>query len=285
MELNKDHHFVSVVIPTINRDSLAEVINALNNQTRKPDEVIIMDDKYRQGQSVMRNKGIEKSKGDLIAFLDDDNVPGKNWLEIFIGEINKYDADGVSSNYAEEDPFLNEIRKRRNYPKETVINPNGFFGTGGNCMYRRSSLDEFKKRKGYIFNPENRMSQDIELATEMRLYGFKLVYVVNIVRHLKRIPPFYYLIHKFHRGKGIYQLYSMKRIYKKIEFGPGLLWDDYAKKNPVKKWFLVFWLRIFGPFDYKSFSKLSYFVLFWAGEKTKAAGFFAEFISNKFKLR
>ena len=104
-----------------------------------------MEDKDHRGPSIMRNKGIEKSKGDLIAFLDDDNVAGKDWLEIFIKEIDKYNADGVSSNYSEEDPFLNEIRNRRNFPKEAVINPKGFFGGGGNCMYRRNCLEEFKK--------------------------------------------------------------------------------------------------------------------------------------------
>jgi len=285
MNLNKDNHFVSVIIPTINRSSLAEVTNALNNQTRKPDEIIVMNDIYHRGQSIMRNQGIEKSKGDLIAFLDDDNVPGNEWLEIFIREMDKYNADGVSSSYAEEDPFLNEIRQRRNFPKETVINPGGFFGTGGNCMYRRNCLEECKRRNGFIFNPENKMAQDIELALVMRSCGFKLVYVINVVRHLKKLSPLRYLIHKFHRGKGIHKLYTLKNSYKKMDFGPGLLWDDYAKKYPVKKWFLVFRERIFGPFDYKSFSRLDYFLLFWVGEKTKAAGFLFAVIVNKFRLK
>ena len=285
MESDIDNHFVSVIIPTINRSSLPEVVAALNNQSRKPDEIIVMEDKFRRGQSIMRNEGIEKSKGDLIAFLDDDNVPGENWLEIFINELDKYKADGVSSNYSEDDPFLDEIRQRRNFPKEVVINPNGFFGTGGNCMYRRKCLEECRKQTGHIFNPRNKITQDIELALELRSYDFKLVYVLNNVRHLKRIQPFGYLIHKFQRGTGIYILYSLKNSLKKIEFGPGLLWNDYANKYPVKKWFLVFWQRIFGPFDYKSFSKFSYFIIFWSGEKTKAAGFLYEFILNKFKIR
>jgi glycosyltransferase involved in cell wall biosynthesis len=285
MNLNKDDHLVSVIIPTINRSSLAEVLAALNNQTRTPDEIIVMEDKYRRGQSVMRNEGIDKSKGDLIAFLDDDNVPGEKWLEIFINEIDKYNADGVSSNYSEDDPFLHEIRQRRKFPVEVVINPDGYFGTGGNCMYRRKCFEECKLKNGFVFNPDNRMTQDIELALELRSHGYKLVYVVNNVKHLKRLPPFGYLVHKFNRGTGIYRLYALKNSYKKIEFGPGLLWNDYAKKYPVKKWFLIFWQRIFGPFDYRSFSRFDYFILFWAGEKTKAAGFFFAFIKNKLKFK
>jgi glycosyltransferase involved in cell wall biosynthesis len=285
MNLENDNHVVSVIIPTINRSSLAEVISALNNQTRKPDEIIVMEDKYRKGQSVMRNEGIDKSIGDLIAFLDDDNVPGENWLEIFINEIDQYDADGVSSNYSEDDPFLHEIRVRRKFPEEVVINPEGYFGTGGNCMYRKKCLEECKNKNGFVFNPGNKMTQDIELAITLRFNNKKLVYVINNVRHLKKIPPFGYLVHKFHRGTGIYQLYELKKSYKKVEFGPGLLWDDYAKKYPVKKWFFVIWKRIFGPFDYKSFSRFDYFILFWAGEKAKAAGFLFALVNGKLKIR
>ena len=143
-------------------------------------------------------------------------------------------------------------------------------------MYRKKCLEEYKQQKGYIFNPDNKISQDIELAVDLRARNFKLVYVVNNVRHLKILTPFNYLVHKFHRGAGICSLYLLKSSDKKIEFGPGLLWDDYARKYPVKKWAVIFWKRIFGPFDYKSF---------WAGEKTKAAGFLYQFFLHKFKIK
>ena len=280
-----DNHFISVIIPTINRNSLSIVLEALNEQTRKPNEIIVMEDKNHLGPSIMRNEGIEKSKGDLIAFLDDDNVPEKNWLEIFINEINKYKADGVSSNYSEEDQFLDEIRQRRNYPKEVVINPNGFFGLGGNCMYRKVRLEECKRQDSFIFNPKIKITQDVELALRMRTHGFKLVYVINNVRHLKKLNPTEFIRFQLHRGTGISRLYILRNSYKNIGLGPGLLWDDSARKHPIKKWFFTFWQRILGPFDYKSFSKFRYFILFWIGEKAKAAGFLFALINNKFKIR
>lgn len=273
MRSDKDNHIVSVIIPTINRNSLSEVLEALKNQTRQPDEIIVMEDKNRQGPSIMRNEGIEKSKGDLLAFLDDDNVPGENWLETFINDIDRYQADGVSSNYIEEDPFLNEVRVRRKFPEVSVVNPNGFFGTGGNCMYRRTVLEECKNRYKLIFDPKIKISQDIELAWRLRSQGFKLVYVINNVRHLKKLNPTQFINFQYHRGKGIGELYILRNSYKDISVGPGLLWDNYAHQNPAKKWLKVIWQRIFGPFDYKSFSQLQYFILFWIGEKAKAFGF------------
>ena len=72
MDKDKDINKISIIIPTVNRNSLSSVLEALNNQTRKPDEIIIMEDNDLLGQAIMRNRGFEKSKGDLIVFLDDD---------------------------------------------------------------------------------------------------------------------------------------------------------------------------------------------------------------------
>jgi len=281
MNAESNNHFVTVIIPTINRNSLPIVLEALKNQTRKPDEIIVKEDKQHLGVSVMRNEGIENSKGDLIAFLDDDNVPGKEWLETFVGEIDRHNADGVSSNYSEEDQFLDEIRQRRNYPKEVVINPNGFFGIGGNCMYRKASLEECKRQDTFTFDPKIKITQDVELAWRMRSRGFKLVYVINNVRHLKRLKPIAFIKFQFLRGTGISNLYILRNTYRNIDLGPSLLWNDSTKKNPMKKWFNVIWYRIIGPFDYKSFSKFRYFILFWIGEKAKALGFLFDLFSAK----
>ena len=78
---NQDKHVVSVVIPTVKRNSLRRCLEALKKQNRLPDEVIVIEDKKRLGPSWARNKGIMKAKGDLIAFTDDDCVPPKDWLE------------------------------------------------------------------------------------------------------------------------------------------------------------------------------------------------------------
>ncbi len=59
---NIDNNFISVIIPTCNRDTLSIVLSALDKQTRKPDEIIIMEDKDRLGPNIMKNKGFKKRK-------------------------------------------------------------------------------------------------------------------------------------------------------------------------------------------------------------------------------
>jgi GT2 family glycosyltransferase len=94
---------ISVVIPTLNRlNMLRQVLASLERQSMQPKEVIVVDGgstdgtaefvtslgdrvtylRQREGYtSNAKNCGILKSTGEIVAFLDDDVVPSRNWLE------------------------------------------------------------------------------------------------------------------------------------------------------------------------------------------------------------
>ncbi len=281
----KNNNYISVIIPTLRRESINAVLEALNKQTRKPDEVIVVEDLYNESASIIRNKGIEKCKGNLIAFLDDDTIPPEDWLEKFEKQIVEFDADGISGNYIETDPFLNEIRMTRKFPNETIVNPDGYFGIGGNVMYTRSCLEKSKKAFGFVFDPSFRnTSEDIDLALRLRVLGCKLVYTTNHVIHLKKVNFKRYLKSQFIRGKGLYNLFlSSKKYQTEKILGNSLLWDSKNQRNIVNRWILVFINRIIGPFNRGDFSTLKYFLMFWIGEKVKSIGFAHQMITNKFK--
>jgi glycosyltransferase involved in cell wall biosynthesis len=100
---------VSVVMPTFNRASfIVDALDSLARQTRRPEEVIVVDDQStdgtakcvrehafseriryhrqpeRRGASVARNTGVELATGDVIVFLDSDDVlePGHNEIAL-----------------------------------------------------------------------------------------------------------------------------------------------------------------------------------------------------------
>lgn len=90
----------SIIIPTkkINNYIRQEIIPALIEQTFKNFELIIVPDKSdkkekfpffvkvvpsgpKKGPANKRDLGVKKAKGKIIAFIDDDAYPDKNWLK------------------------------------------------------------------------------------------------------------------------------------------------------------------------------------------------------------
>ena len=103
---------ISVVIPLYNKAlTIEKCLNSVNNQTVLPDELIIINDgskddslkivknwiaintkikcqiidQLNHGVSYSRNKGVELSNSDFVAFLDADD----EWYEDFLYNMNK----------------------------------------------------------------------------------------------------------------------------------------------------------------------------------------------------
>jgi glycosyltransferase involved in cell wall biosynthesis len=273
MIMIRDHHFVSVIIPTIGRTTLDLCKAALAKQKRPSDEVIVILDHERRGIAWGRNKGIKQAQGDLIAFTDDDCIPPEDWLERLIEAIDKHDAAGAGGTFRETDPLLQDIRERRQFSDVEQVDTFGLVGNGGNIMYHREWLDLCAAHDGYVFNESFKSSEDWELAWRLRIRGAKLIYVPNPVTHLRRITPWQFLRHQFNRGIGIAYLYLIQRPARTdIPPAQSLLWGQDGVKTQAK-WFRAFWYKAIGPFDITSFKHIKHFCLFWLGEKFQGAGF------------
>ena len=270
-----DHHIVSVVIPTIGRSTINLCKNALERQTRPPQEVIVFTDHERRGASWARNEGLSRARGDLIAFIDDDCQPHEDWLERLVKAIDKYDAAGAGGTYEETDPLLQNLRLLKIVPDTEQVDTIGLVGTGGNVMYKRAWLDTLAKLDGYVFNEAFKSfgSEDWELALRLRLLEAKLIYVPSKVVHLRRVALFPYFRHQFNRGIGIALLFNFHRsLKKKLAAHKSLIWDDISAGKRVR-WFSAFLYKAIGPFDVMNFERMRNFWLFWIGEKFQGAGF------------
>lgn len=104
---------ISVIIPLYNKaHTIVNTLTTVLNQTYQDFEVIIVNDgstdnsvitinthfcyprihiinQGNQGVSVARNRGVEESKGDWIAFLDADDEWLPEYLEVLVGVLNK----------------------------------------------------------------------------------------------------------------------------------------------------------------------------------------------------
>jgi histidinol-phosphate phosphatase family protein len=91
-------HDIDLVIPSVGRESLPRLLEALAPQRRQLGEIFVVDDSRgaplapavkaatvlpgpRRGPAAARNVGWRASKAEWVAFLDDDVVPGPTWGE------------------------------------------------------------------------------------------------------------------------------------------------------------------------------------------------------------
>lgn len=269
-----DHHIVSVIIPTLGRSTLRLALEALDCQSRKPDEIITVIDHDRRGISWARNEGIRQARGDLIAFTDDDCVPPVDWLERLIAAIDKHDAAVAGGTYQESDPFLDEVRRLRPVPEVAVLDTVGYAGNGGTILFRRAWLDRCLTADGYVYDESIPSGQDWEFIWRLRSHGGTVVYVPVLTRHLRAVTTLKgHLRHQFNRGVGIGLLYKIQR-----RAGSGFavqnsrIWGRKGKSAGLG-WLTAAWTKLVGPFNYRHFSKSRYFWMHWLAEKCQSLGF------------
>jgi len=139
--LNNNLPAVSIIIPTFNRkDQLRVCLKSLQGQTFKNFEVIVCDDgstddtkdvindfngilnliyikdKNFGGPAMPRNNGLQKAKGNIIAFLDSDDWWYPSKLEVALPFLSEYDLV-----YHDLDIF-NSQQKHKGIAKGRVLN-------------------------------------------------------------------------------------------------------------------------------------------------------------------
>lgn len=102
---------IAAVIPTYNNeDVIEECIKSLLNQTRKFDEIIVVDNfsgdhtaeiarglgvkvyQVKSNRSEARNFGAKMTNAEIIAFIESDSVYDENWVEEVLKGFEKYDC-------------------------------------------------------------------------------------------------------------------------------------------------------------------------------------------------
>lgn len=120
---------ISVIIPVCNAEAtIVKCLKALKKQSLKPVEIIMVDDgstdnsKFKikkairqpadkiqnlilleqnhQGAAKARNLGVQKAKGEIVAFTDSDCVPPKDWLEKIAIAFSDSDIGAVGGGYS-----------------------------------------------------------------------------------------------------------------------------------------------------------------------------------------
>ena len=151
--------FVSIVIPikVLNDFLRKETLPALLKQSYQDFEVIIIVDKEskekipkitiipswpKTGPADKRDLGVKKAKGEIIAFLDDDSYPDKNWLKKALELFSKDQKIAGVCGPTLTPPHNNLRQKASGYVWSTWL------GSGGAGTYRctidsRREVDDY----------------------------------------------------------------------------------------------------------------------------------------------
>lgn len=200
--MNNKHPLVSVIIPVYNAGKYAHAaIESVLSQTYKNIEVICVDDcstdnslsilhsfgekihilchEQNAGIGKARNTGIEIAKGELIAFMDADDLWLPEKLEVQVSEFLKDEELDVSFSYMKcfiSPELPSQVRNLRECPSEPT--PGYLAGT---AVIKTSSF-----HKVGLFNPKWRMGEFIDWMARAREHALtsKIVPGVFLLRRI-----------------------------------------------------------------------------------------------------
>jgi glycosyltransferase involved in cell wall biosynthesis len=213
---------ISVIVPVYNGEkTIGRCLEALLRQTKKPDEIIVVDDgskdqtramakkfsgvilleQEHMGPAAARNTGARKARGDILLFIDSDCMASENWVAEMVKPFENKEVSGVQGRYRTEQKGVIarfaqlEIEDRYDrMRKKSYIDFIGSYAAG----YRK---DVFLKCGGFDEAFSMASGEDPELSFKLAKAGHKMVFNANAVVYHKHVASLEaYLKQKFWRA-------------------------------------------------------------------------------------
>jgi len=251
--------FISIVVCTYslnNYQNLKDAVDSLLNQTHKEMEIIIVVDGNQKlyekivkaynnqkkvkvaaseeniGLSGVRNIGIKSSQGDVIAFMDDDAIAERRWIENLVNTYQKFDAIAVGGKILpiwlskQPDYFPDELGwlvgiTHKGFAEEKVAEVRNTFGP--NMSFKREVFEEiglFNEKFGFAKRGTSHIqAEEAEFALRMKnKIGKGVVYNPEAIVYHK-IPQSKVKVKMLFK-RAFYQGYSKAIIKKRFIFSP-----------------------------------------------------------------
>ncbi len=245
----------SVVIPHWNgKDFLQPCLDALQNQSYLPIEIIIVDNNSKDGsQQYIKdnypdvilielpenrgftgacNAGMEVTKGDIISLLNNDTEVDSDWVSAIVDAFENHQDVGIIASkmmlYTQRDTFHTagdgfttdgQAFNRGVWQKDVGQFDDEayvFSACGGSSAYRRQVLDEI----GLLDDDYFFLLEDVDIAWRAQLAGWRTLYTPKaIVYH-----------HLSATGGGVTASYYDGRnsLYLLVKNLPSEIWRKYA---------------------------------------------------------
>jgi GT2 family glycosyltransferase len=278
----------TVVVPTTfqRKDQLVRTIESILQLDYPDFEIVIVDNRPsannvrtlklsdptrvrivsepRRGASAARNRGIDVSTGEFIAFTDDDVIVDRNWLralatrfeiddevEAIGGMVRPTEIDTTSQLWFEE--FYGGFT-RSYVPKKWSIEivgdsdplfpySAGHFGAGCNLAVRRTTIQRLGGFDALLGVGTHSMAgEDLKLFIKVVMAGGTVAFEpAALVRHSHRETSKEFMFQVFSYGIGLTAMYTslvfddhrqLKAILKRVPRGMKLLLFPLEKRSP-----------------------------------------------------
>lgn len=194
----------TVVVPTVGRDSLRAVLDALEyGEGPPPREIIVVDDRPDpgplppthsarvlrtggRGPAAARNAGWRAACCEWVAFLDDDVVPARHWKLRLCEDLAKLGLD-VGASQARITVPLPEDRRPTDWERGTAGLMRARWITA-DMAYRRAAL---VRTGGFDERFQRAYRKDTELALRVREHGYRVVNGDRVTTHPVRPAGFF----------------------------------------------------------------------------------------------
>lgn len=178
---------VSIIIPAYNSENyIKETLDSVLAQSYTNWECIVVDNdssdstidivmsyqdrrfqlyiESNPGASFCRNLGINRAKGNYIAFLDSDDIWHPKRLEVCMSYLQNSQIQMVYSNYSlidEKSNQLNKLVKVPSDPSTSELFIENYIGTSSNVVVKKAAIPTLSN--GDYFYTDLRMREDHEL--------------------------------------------------------------------------------------------------------------------------
>lgn len=211
---------VSVIVPAYNEEKYLEpTLQSVIRQNYSPLELIVVPngctdrtadvaakftthvyDTTERGIGRSKNVGYEKANGELVVFLDADTQMQQGVLDLIVTALAGKYVSGKTKVLPDDDSFgarayfgwVNFCGRLSQ--ALTYLNPKWNNGAGACLFSSHDQLGALQKRDGYVFRPDLKTMEDVELISRLRTEGpFKFLTERGVVTSTRRFKGEGYL--------------------------------------------------------------------------------------------
>lgn len=222
---------LSVIVPTIGRQSLILCLRSLWAQEVKPDEIIVIDNsinkkaekitfdfenktkikmryfhEMKNGAAFARNRGIKEANNDILCFLDDDCIADKSWTKELLASFIKHKGKAIIKGENKNRNGNNLFSSLQYYTDELFFKREFYLDKNNIISFwldtKNFALSKKIIRKNKIKFKKYLIVEDLDFSLQTKVRNISIFYCPKaVVAHFGRTSFLPYIVREINKTK------------------------------------------------------------------------------------